>query len=163
MTPGEREFLGARRGFGELERLYLRPDALEILTLDWLEIRGRRLPLDELTSVTLHREVRAAWTAISIALTFLFLLFYLPGRLGGGEANPVWLVLSGLGAILSAFFYLTPERIVVIRGARGTVRLVHVLRPDRALHAFLAMSDAIEAAQRRSAARNPALSPEISP
>src|SRR5262249_39268517 len=161
MTSGEREFLGSRRGFGEIDRLYLRPDSLEILTLDWLEIRGRRLPLDELTSVTLHREVRAAWTAISIAFHFLFLLLYLAGRLSAVGPNSVGLVLCGLGAILSMFLYLPPQRIVVIRGARGTVRLVHTLRPHRALHAFLAISDAAEAAQRRNVARNPAISPEI--
>ena len=163
MTPGEREFLGSRRGFGETDRLYLRPDSLEILTFDWMEIRGRRLPLDELTLVTLHRELRGAWTAISISLSFLFGLIYLAGRLGAGGLSSVWWVLCGLCAILAVFFYLTPERIVEIQGARGTVRLVHVLRPHMALRAFLVVSAATEAAQARDVARNPAVAPETTP
>jgi len=161
MSAGDREFLGSRRGFGETHRLYLRPDSLEILTFDWMEIRGRRLPLDELTSVTLHREIRAAWAAISIAFGFLFGLAYLAERLGAGGPAAVWLVLCALCVTLAIFFYLTPERIVVIQGARGTVRLVHVLRPHRALRAFLAVSAAAEAAQARNAVRNPDASPEI--
>ena len=162
MIPGEREFLGSRRGFGETDRLYLRRDSLEILTFDWMEIRGRRLPLDELTSVTLHRELRGVWTAISVSLVFLFGLLYMAGRLGAGGPGSVWLILGGLCAILAVFFYLTPERIVVIQGARGTVRLVHVLRPHRALRAFLAVSSAAEAAQARNVARNRPGTPEIS-
>lgn len=162
MSLGEREFLGSRRGFGETDRLYLRPDSLEILTFEWMEIRGRRLPLDELTSITLHREMRAAWAAISIALAFLFGLIYIGGRGGAGGANPVWMVFAALFALLAVFFYLTPEQVLIIRGARGTVRLVHVLRPHRALQAFLAVTDAAEAAQARNVARTPVASAEIS-
>ena len=58
MAASGREFLGKRRAFGEVQRAYLRGAALEVDTYDWYDLRRRRLQLDEVQRITLHREVR---------------------------------------------------------------------------------------------------------
>ena len=72
MAASTREFLGKRRSFGEVQRAYLRGAALEVDTYDWYDLRRRRLQLDEVQRITLHREVREGTLLLCMAVGLVF-------------------------------------------------------------------------------------------
>lgn len=72
MAASAREFLGKRRAFGEVQRAYLRGAALEVDTYDWYDLRRRRIQLDEVQRITLHRELRRGTLAFCLGVGLVF-------------------------------------------------------------------------------------------
>ena len=158
MAALSREFLGSRRALGEIHRAYLRGSALEVDTVDWYDVHRRRLQLDEVQRITLHRELRAGALSVSLAVGLVLLgiaALTLDESRGRSEG---WLFLAILGAtgVLGALVaWAFPDHVVTVTAGRAQVRIVHALRPGRARRVYALLRERVEAAQAAVAAPPP--------
>jgi len=143
VAASAREFLGKRRAFGEVQRAYLRGAALEVDTYDWYDLRRRRLQLDEVQRITLHREVRAGtlmlWVGVGLVFAAVAALSAQYNRTVG-----TWIsfVLFSAFALLGALWTLLfRTSIITVTSPRARVTIVHAGRSRRAREVFRLLAD----------------------
>jgi hypothetical protein len=154
MAASAREFLGKRRTLGEVNRTYLRGMALEVDTYDWFDLRRRRLQLDEVRCITLHRQARTATVAVAAVFATLFLgiaaAMFRPGDEGTG-----WIffgILGATGVLIALVGLVAPEHVVNVISPRARVTIMYSGRPGRAREVYRLLAERTEAAQRAAAA-----------
>jgi hypothetical protein len=150
VAASAREFLGKRRGFGEVHRAYLRGTALEVDTYDWYDLRRRRVQLDEVQRITLHREFRAGALAFYLAIGLLFVAIgalFARARVDVGAWIPFALLgATGLvGALVTVAF---PSRVITVTSPRARVVITH-RGPRRSRDVFRLLADRTRSAQAR--------------
>jgi hypothetical protein len=158
VAASAREFLGKRRAFGEVQRAYLRGAALEVDTYDWYDLRRKRIQLDEVQRITLHRELR--WGNL-VAFLAMALIFAGIGALIALGAKDVaaWIsfaIFAALG-LLGAFWTLVfRSSIVTVTSPRAKVTIVHTGRPRRSREVFRLLADRTRETQAVAPARGEA-------
>jgi hypothetical protein len=143
VAASAREFLGRRRAFGEVHRAYLRGAALEVDTSDWYDLRRRRLQLDEVQRITLHREIRAGTLAVCLAVGLFFAalaaLLALGMKTGGAWITFAFLAALGLAGALWTLVFRSS--IITVTSPRARVVIVHVGRPRHSREVFRLLAD----------------------
>jgi hypothetical protein len=142
VAASAREFLGKRRAFGEVHRAYLRGSSLEVDTYDWYELRRRRLQLDEVQRITLHRELRAGIFAIYLGAGLFFAA--LAALTATEKRVGAWIPFAFLAALLlfSALWRLAfRNSVITVTSPRARVVIVHVGRPRRSRDVFRLLAD----------------------
>jgi hypothetical protein len=138
-----REFLGRRRAFGEVHRAYLRGAALEVDTSDWYDLRRRRLQLDEVQRITLHREFRMAWLAVFLVMGLLFAALAALVAMAP-RAGTAWIsfaffaALALVGALWTLVFR---SSVITVTSPRARVVIVHVARPRHSRDVFRLLAE----------------------
>jgi len=153
VAASEREFLGKRRAFGEVHRAYLRGAALEVDTYDWYDLRRRRLQLDEVQRITLHRELR--WTTIVAGLV-MGLLFGAVAALTamGTQQVGAWIsfvLFAALGLFGALWALVVRKSIITVTSPRARVVIVHIGRPRRSRDVFRLLTERTRETQAQAA------------
>jgi hypothetical protein len=143
VAASAREFLGKRRAFGEVHRAYLRGSALEVDTYDWYDLRRRRLQLDEVQRITLHRELR--WTTIVAGLV-MGLLFAAVAALTAMGTRQVgaWIsfvLFAALGLFGALWALVVRKSVITVTSPRARVVIVHIGRPRRSRDVFRLLTE----------------------
>lgn len=156
MAASAREFLGKRRAFGEVQRAYLRGAALEVDTYDWYDLRRRRLQLDEVQRITLHREVREGTllVCIAVALVFAVVAFLIAQASRTVGAWISFALFSAFGLLGALWTILFRSSIITVISPRARVTIVHAGRSRRAREVFRLLADRTRETQ---AAASPAV------
>ena len=152
MAASAREFLGKRRAFGEVQRAYLRGQALEVDTSDWYDLRRRRLQLDEVQRITLHRELRAGIFAIYLGggLFFAALAALTATEMKVGAWIPfaLFAALFLVGALWRLAFR---NSVITVTSPRARVVIVHVGRPRHSRDVFRLLAERTRETQAQAA------------
>ena len=157
MAASAREFLGKRRAFGEVQRAYLRGAALEVDTYDWYDLRRRRIQLDEVQRITLHRELRGGTLALCLVVGLAFaaiaaLIAWETQAVGAWISFALFGATGLLGALLTLLFR---SSVITVTSPRARVTIVHGGRPRRSREVFRLIADRTRETQ---AASSPAAS-----
>ena len=142
MAASGREFLGKRRAFGEVHRAYLRGAALEVDTYDWFELRRRRLQLDEVQRITLHREIRAGRFALYLGTGLFFAA--LAALTLTERKNTGWLPFALFAAFFLFFALLRivfRVSVITVTSPRARVVIELVGRPRRSRDVFKLLAE----------------------
>ena len=143
MAASAREFLGKRRAFGEVQRAYLKGAALEVDTYDWYVLRRRRLKLDEVKRITIHREMRAGTLALCLGVG---LVFAAVAALIAKQSHAVgaWIsfaLFSAFGLLGALWTLLVRSSTITVVSPRARVTIVHAGRARRAREVFRLLAD----------------------
>jgi hypothetical protein len=152
VAASAREFLGKRRAFGEVQRAYLRGAALEVDTYDWYDLRRRRIQLDEVQRITLHRELRRGNLVAFLAFGLLFAAVAALIALGAREVSAwitfaIFAAVGLLGALWTLVFW---SSVVTVTSPRAKVVIVHAGRPRRSREVFRLIAERTRATQAAS-------------
>ena len=158
MAASAREFLGKRRAFGEVHRAYLRGSALEVDTYDWYDLRRRRLQLDEVQRITLHREVREGTLLLCLGVGLVFaavaaLIAKQSQTVGAWISFALFSAVGLLGALWTVVFR---SSIITVVSPRARVTIVHAGRSRRAREVFRLLADRTREIQGAAAAASDA-------
>ena len=152
MAASARELLGKRRAFGEVQRAYLRGSALEVDTYDWYDLRRRRLQLDEVQRITLHRELRAGIFAIYLGAGLFFAA--LAALTATEKRVGAWIPFALFAAflLLAALWRLAfRSSVITVTSPRARVVIVHVGRPRHSRDVFRLLAERTREAQAQAA------------
>jgi hypothetical protein len=143
VAASAREFLGKRRAFGEVERAYLRGAALEVDTSDWYDLRRRRLQLDEVQRITLHREPREGtfllWLAVGLVSTVLAFLVGQASKTAGAWIT--FALFAAVGLLRALWTLVFRSSVITVTSPRAKVVIVHTGRPGRSREAFRLLAE----------------------
>jgi len=161
VAASAREFLGKRRAFGEVQRAYLRGAALEVDTYDWYDLRRRRIQLDEVQRITLHRELRGGTLALCLVVGLGFAaiaaLIASDTQAVGAWITFAFLAAAGmLGAIWTLVFR---SSVITVTSPRARVTIVHAGRPRRSREVFRLVADRTRETQEASSPSGSAAPP----
>ena len=148
MAASARELLGKRRAFGEVHRAYLRGSALEVDTYDWYDLRRRRLQLDEVQRITLHRELRVGMFAITLGAGLFFAA--LAALTATEKRVGAWIPFALFAAIflfVALFRLVFRNSVITVTSPRARVVIVHVGRPRRSRDVFRLLAERTREAQ----------------
>ena len=127
MAASAREFLGKRRAFGEVQRAYLRGAALEVDTYDWYDLRRRRIQLDEVQRITLHRELRRGALAFCLFVGLVFAaMAALVAR--NNQAVGAWIsfaLFAAAGLVGALWTLVFRSSVITVTSPRARVTIVH--------------------------------------
>lgn len=143
MAASGREFLGKRRAFGEVQRAYLRGAALEVDTYDWYDLRRRRLQLDEVQRITLHREVREGTLLLcgAVGIVFAVVAFLIAQQSRTVGAWLVFALFSAFGLLGALWTAVFRSNIITVISPRARVTIVHAGASRRAREVFRLIAD----------------------
>ncbi|HZW87520.1 MAG TPA: hypothetical protein VFF12_00450 [Myxococcaceae bacterium] len=127
MAASGRELLGKRRAFGEMQRAYLRGAALEVDTYDWYDLRRRRIQLDEVQRITLHRELRRGTFGLCLGVGLIFAaLAALVAR--NNQAVGAWIsfaLFAAAGLVGALWTLVFRSSVITVTSPRARVTIVH--------------------------------------
>lgn len=131
-----RRRLGSWNNAGSRGRVYLTDDAIEVDEADGWSIERRRVFLDDIVLVTLHRSRSwfGFWTMMCMTVSMLLI------GAGVGSALPgqSMAVFAGISSpfLLVALLFLRPFAVVTVVGRRTRTRLTWWLRHGRAAASY---------------------------
>lgn len=170
----ERTILGTHTGGLERERVYLRSDSLEVDAASTGEILRRRVLLEDVLMVTLHRPRRVVGPMIAGMLGLILFLVGIGLQSEAGDAETtmaaVFLALGGVQMLGALIALLIPGHAVTVFGRRGRATLGFGWRGQKARQAFGRLCRVVQDYQRQLAATAaaqvpapPPLPPALSP
>lgn len=148
-----RKLLGKSRQFGSRATIYQGADALEIEVLEQYDVVQKRVLFDDVQMVTIHREVGAAYLAITALIALLFLGIAILIVSIEFDAWPAAIVFAafGLPALIAFLVRLfLGVDIVTVFGRRSKTDLRFALRKQRAREVYGTICAAVRNAQRRA-------------
>jgi len=152
-----RTYLGRERNFWGTNRVYLRPDSLEVDEISFSEIERTRVFFDDVLAVTYHR-------AINVGLSLVLGIF-------GGMEAAIGLILAvqgNVGAAIAMFLFAAPFLItlvihlilktdfITVFGRRTLARMKFPVRKERAREVWRELTAKIRVVQEAVAAAQPA-------
>lgn len=136
-------------------RVFEHPDSLEIESNEQYEVTKRRVFLDDVQLVTLHRRRGAAFLVVMGILSLFANFFILLGIFIGDEAAPVMGLMFGIIAVPSTIAFLVRLiwglDIVTVFGRRSKLTMRFRLRKEKAREMYAHVCALVAEAQRRKA------------
>lgn len=154
----QRVFLGSMLGVGERMRVFRTPDALEVDSSDHYEIQRRRVFLDEVQLVTLHRGLGGGvypWVLGGLTLLFGFIAAVLFAVPDSTEIRNGFLLATAVLAALAVASGFLPAWTVTVYGRRTRARMRYRFREAKAREVYAEICAAAAEAQQALAARQP--------
>lgn len=151
-----RKLLGKSRTFGSRAEIYQAGDGLEIETNEQYDIVQRRVLFDDVTMVTLHRELGVVYLLLTGMLALFFLgiaLTILSINVDAWQAALIFGIFGApafFGFFIRLFFGVD---VVTIFGRRSKADLRFGLRKRRARQTYGTICAAVRTAHRREEAR----------
>jgi hypothetical protein len=146
----QRVFLGSMLGVGERMRVFRTPDALEVDSSDHYEIQRRRVFLDEVQLVTLHRGLGGGvypWVLGGLTLFTGFIAavsFTIPDAT---EIRNGFLLATAVLAALAVASGFLPAWTVTVYGRRTRARMRYRFREGKARAVYAEICAAVAEAQ----------------
>lgn len=159
----QRVHVGAHLGLAERMRVFRIPDALEVDSSDHFEIYRRRVFLDEVLLVTLHKGWGGGlYPWVIGVLAFLSactagILFAVPEV---EEIRNGFLIATAALVLLAVATVFIPAWTVTVYGRRTRARMRYRFREEKARAVYAEVCAAAAAAQQALAARQPQLPPQ---
>jgi uncharacterized integral membrane protein len=154
MTANEtRKLIGKSRQFGSRATIYQTDDALESEAFEQYDVVQKRVLFDDVLMVTIHREIGAAYLAITATIALFFLGFGVMIATISTDAWPVALVFAAFGLpALIAFLtrLLLGLDVVTVLGRRSKLNIRFALRKQRAREVYTQICAIVNSAHRRS-------------
>jgi hypothetical protein len=154
----QRVFLGSMLGVGERMRVFRTPDALEVDSSDHYEIQRRRVFLDEVQLVTLHRGLGGGvypWVLGGLTLFTGFMAAVMFAVPDSTEVRNGFLLATAVLAALAVASGFLPAWTVTVYGRRTRARMRYRFRKAKARAVYAEICAAVAAAQQALAARQP--------
>ena len=134
-----RRRLGSWNNAGSRGRVYLTDDAIEVDEADGWNIDRRRVFLDDIVLITLHRSRSwfGFWTMMCMALSILLIGAGVGPTLPGGTVAVI-AIFAGISSpfLLIALLFLRPFAVVTVVGRRTRTRLTWWFRHGRAAASY---------------------------
>lgn len=154
----QRVFLGSMVGVAERMRVFRTPDALEVDSSDHYEILRRRVFLDEIVLVTLHRGLGGGvypWVLGAVTLLLGFIAAILSATPELSEVRNGFLLATAVLAVLAVASGFLPAWTVTVYGRRTRARMRYRFREGKARAIYAEICAAAAEAQHALAARQP--------
>ena len=146
----QRVFLGSILGMGERMRVFRIPDALEVDSSDYYEIQRRRVFLDEVQLVTLHRGLGGGlypWVLGGLALFCGFMAAVMFSVPDSAEVRDFFLLVTAVLAALAVATGFLPAWTVTVYGRRTRARMRYRFREAKARAVYAEICAAVAEAQ----------------
>jgi len=158
-----RELIGSARGLTSSVRVYRAPDAIEVEESEGVDVRRRRILLDEVLMVTQHRERGVAFVISMTALAFLFSVLALIVRTNSPDAALGVFAVLALPFLIALIWRLAfGVDVVTVFGRRSRVALRYSPVRGRGPDIYRRLCRLALQAQRSPPRRTAAATPPVS-
>lgn len=151
-TVNQRKYLGWARGLGNRQRVYERPDGLEVDEIDYYEINRKRVYYDDVQFITLHKIY--GWPFL-LGTGLLAGTFGLISILSMSSSTGAGLTFFLMGAIPGALFLvrlLLRVDVITVYGKRSKAQITFAFRKARARETYRGICENVRRSQEALAA-----------